>query len=89
MRIIDLPRDGKVLVAELADVQSQLPQDQVALAAMTTQAQLSDQFRRSFVNHWFSWDELQKRLGFQDELRSGRKGSDEPSTAPSDDGSAG
>jgi len=86
--IIDLPRDGKVMVAQLADLQSQLPEEQVSLAAMSTNAQLAEQFRRAFVNHWFSWDDLQRRLNFQDELRGGRKGS-EPTTSPSDDGSAG
>ena len=72
MRIIELSRDGKVLVAQLADVRMQLDTLRQAIAEAQVTNQLNMELRQPLYLRWFTWEDLTRRLNYQDATH-GRK----------------
>jgi hypothetical protein len=65
--LVELPHEGRVLVAQLGDVQAMwndrtLPMEQAQLAAMMKQ---EDESR--FNREWFTWEAVTSRLGYVEE----------------------
>jgi len=75
--LIDLPREGKVLVAQLADIRAPTDTVRLALAQAQVSNELSMQLRQNLYDHWFTWDDLTRRLKYEDETHGSKKNTPE------------
>jgi hypothetical protein len=64
--LISLPREGKVIVAQLVDVKAQLQGPDRALAELRASSAIANDLRGPLINAWFDYDQLVRRLKFED-----------------------
>lgn len=64
--LIALPRDGKVVVAQLADVRSDLTPEQMFEESTLLSRQIAQQLQGAMYGQWFAYDNVVNRTGFKD-----------------------
>lgn len=64
-RVVELPQTGKVLVIELEDVRQRADGTMTAMNQNAIQARLMSEYFADMQRKWFSYEEAQKRTGFQ------------------------
>ena len=65
--LIPLPRDGRVVVAELGNVDATWTAHSLPIEQARYQAVLTQKMQDDFVRWWFDYPSLQSRLGFTPE----------------------
>ena len=65
--LIELPRDGRVLVAQLGDVQAMWTDRSAPMEEAQIQRALTMGFMQRFIQTWFSYDNVVARLNFTPE----------------------
>jgi hypothetical protein len=88
--LVELPRDGRVLVAELTDVQAMWTQRDLPMHQVQIQNVLSDQFEQGFRRGWFNYDSVIARTKWVPDAdmsqllgsSSGGSGNNSPAQAP-------
>jgi hypothetical protein len=74
---IELPRDGKILVAQLADLKTEISSALLPQAQRQAVDEIAEQLRRPLYDRWFTFDNVKQRLNFVDESHGSKK----PATA--------
>jgi hypothetical protein len=64
--LIELPLDGRLLVAELRDVRSDLPAELLAAIESEIATRSTAQLLQQFAPAWFSYESVVERTGFKD-----------------------
>jgi hypothetical protein len=62
--LIELPRDGRVLVAQLGDVQAMWTERSIPMEQTQIQRALEMGLMRDFIQSWFNYDSVVARLNF-------------------------
>lgn len=62
--LVELPRDGRVLVAQLGDVQAMWTERSIPMELTQIQRALAVNLMRDFIQSWFSYDNVVARLNF-------------------------
>lgn len=74
LQLIELPREGKILVAQLASVQPRWQADDTVQMEMAVDRELRIQQRQFMESQWFDFDDLANRLAY----RAVNRGSQQP-----------
>ncbi len=65
--LIEMPIDGKIAVAELIAVDSNLSPEMVDFAKNYMSSQFAEPYQMSVLQSWFDYDSIVERLGYKDE----------------------
>lgn len=82
MGVIELPRDGRALVVQVADVHTDLTADDLRILEAQAGVQAAGQLAHPLVVDWFNYDSIVSRLNFQPTANNEQSRPVTPSNAP-------